>query len=410
MLRRLAIGLTIVLLVGIAAGSLPAGLASGSSPLPDTTGQPPVQTTPDGFTNTVFEIRLSLNSSARWTVRHSTPLPNETEREQFETYAERFTTETTDAYADFRTRAQRLTAFGANATGRGMAATGFSRDARVEERFAGTRGVIELSFLWTNFSQERANAVVAGDVFEGGMYISSDQRLVVSRGDDARFVEMPEPTPDSLAVSGNVTASETVTWFADSDGRQFADSRPRVVLTDRNRLDDAGGTGSTSVAGTTTEAGMETQTSTDPSEGQSSSRFGPLAFVVAVLLLVGLGGSIAWYSGALPEIVAGSDNDSEELTEGVSPAETPEQPEPAVPDEELLSDEDRVLELLEQNGGRMKQVNIVSETDWSKSKVSMLLSEMEDEGEISKLRVGRENIISLSGEEPDAVGSPFDDE
>jgi len=69
-----------------------------------------------------------------------------------------------------------------------------------------------------------------------------------------------------------------------------------------------------------------------------------------------------------------------------------------------------VLSMLEGNGGRMKQVDIVDETGWSKSKVSMLLSDMEEEGEISKLRVGRENIISLKGNEPEAAGSPFDDE
>jgi len=74
------------------------------------------------------------------------------------------------------------------------------------------------------------------------------------------------------------------------------------------------------------------------------------------------------------------------------------------------SDEDRVVALLEANGGRMKQVNIVAETEWSKSKVSMLLSEMDEDGTISKLRVGRENIISLDGDEPAAAGSPFDDE
>jgi len=40
----------------------------------------------------------------------------------------------------------------------------------------------------------------------------------------------------------------------------------------------------------------------------------------------------------------------------------------------------------------------------------MLLSDMEDEGQISKLRLGRENIISLAGQEPEAAGSPFEDE
>ena len=40
----------------------------------------------------------------------------------------------------------------------------------------------------------------------------------------------------------------------------------------------------------------------------------------------------------------------------------------------------------------------------------MLLSDMEEEDRISKLRVGRENIVSLAGQEPDAAGSPFNDE
>ena len=40
----------------------------------------------------------------------------------------------------------------------------------------------------------------------------------------------------------------------------------------------------------------------------------------------------------------------------------------------------------------------------------MLLSDMEEDEEISKLRVGRENIVSLTGHEPDAAGSPFDDD
>ncbi len=58
----------------------------------------------------------------------------------------------------------------------------------------------------------------------------------------------------------------------------------------------------------------------------------------------------------------------------------------------------------------MKQHRIVDETGWSKSKVSVLLSEMEEEGTVSKLRVGRENVVSLDGFEPPAAGSPFDEE
>lgn len=66
---------------------------------------------------------------------------------------------------------------------------------------------------------------------------------------------------------------------------------------------------------------------------------------------------------------------------------------------ELLSDEERVERLLSSNGGRMKQANIVKETDWSNAKVSQLLSSMEEEGQIDKLRIGRENLISFPDED-----------
>jgi uncharacterized membrane protein len=68
-------------------------------------------------------------------------------------------------------------------------------------------------------------------------------------------------------------------------------------------------------------------------------------------------------------------------------------------DTELLSDEERVERLLSSNGGRMKQADIVKETDWSNAKVSQLLSSMEEDGQIDKLRIGRENLISFPEED-----------
>lgn len=57
----------------------------------------------------------------------------------------------------------------------------------------------------------------------------------------------------------------------------------------------------------------------------------------------------------------------------------------------------------------MRQVNIVEETGWSKSKVSMLLSEMEEKDLLSKLCIGRENVVALPGYELDAADSSFED-
>ncbi|AFO56615.1 MULTISPECIES: helix-turn-helix domain-containing protein [unclassified Natrinema] len=74
--------------------------------------------------------------------------------------------------------------------------------------------------------------------------------------------------------------------------------------------------------------------------------------------------------------------------------------------EEFVTDRERVQQLLRENGGRMKQSQIVDSVDWSKAKVSRLLADLEDDGRITKLRLGRENLVCLPGHEPTASKSP----
>ena len=73
-----------------------------------------------------------------------------------------------------------------------------------------------------------------------------------------------------------------------------------------------------------------------------------------------------------------------------------------------ISDEERVLRYLRPHGGRMRQGELVDCTEWSKSKMSRLLSDMEDEGTIKRTQIGREKIVALPGYEHEAVKSPFD--
>jgi len=80
------------------------------------------------------------------------------------------------------------------------------------------------------------------------------------------------------------------------------------------------------------------------------------------------------------------------------------------PQPEPVTDEDRILEILEENGGRVRQQAIVQRTDWSKSKVSRRLSKMEDDDLISKISVGRENLVTFHDEEPEAAKAPFESE
>ncbi len=107
--------------------------------------------------------------------------------------------------------------------------------------------------------------------------------------------------------------------------------------------------------------------------------------VIAVLILLGVAYAREWSQPG---------SDDAEPTDG-GDADGPVDP-------ELISDEERVMRLLKDNGGRMKQAKIVEETGWSNAKVSQLLSEMAEDDQVEKLRLGRENIISLPEESDDA--------
>lgn len=81
-----------------------------------------------------------------------------------------------------------------------------------------------------------------------------------------------------------------------------------------------------------------------------------------------------------------------------------------LPEEAMLTDEDRITELLTRYGGRMKQADVTEETDWSKSTVSRKLSKMEEKGLVTRVQVGRGNLVFLSGYEPETAKPPFEQE
>lgn len=374
MSERLAVGLAVLVLSGLVVVPAAGASTARSGSLG---GAVAVQ---NNFEHTTFVITVYENGSARWTFRYTQPLENESQEQNFKVFAQDFNENETELYRSFKSRAEQLTAAGTNATGRQMEAKAFSKHAEVAVTPSGDQGVVEMSFLWTNFAQAQGETVTVGDVFEGGLYLGPNQRLRIEHGPSMEFSNV-EPQPDS-------DTGDTITWTGE---RQFNNNKPHVEL-------NPPGSGNP--------------------EGNGSGV--PTMVAIALVLLLGVGAVVAWRSGAFGD---GDERANVPADDGGQPTPTPADAdggvgspgggvagEPAVPDEELLSDEDRVLHLLEDNGGRMKQVNIVEETGWSKSKVSMLLSDMEEEDKISKLRVGRENVISLKGHEPDAARSPFDED
>lgn len=73
-----------------------------------------------------------------------------------------------------------------------------------------------------------------------------------------------------------------------------------------------------------------------------------------------------------------------------------------------LLPEEYVLAEIEARGGRLQQQEICSYTGWSDGCVSRLLSEMEAEGTIERIRLGNEKLVYLPGSKPEC-GPPSGD-
>ncbi|QLG48196.1 helix-turn-helix transcriptional regulator [Natrinema halophilum] len=405
-----ASGSVVLATTGSAVQSTADTTADGGNPTAVATTPEPnkfVSQDTQNFDTTTFEIVVHENGSATWTFRHEQRFSNDENataaRKNFESFADEFEANETGLYDRFQNQSRLLTETGAQETGREMKATNFRRSARVEEQFTAT-GVVEMSFLWTNFAKTESGQVHAGDAFQD-IYLASDQSIVIEAGGDLSFHSVE---PDGKYAGNSLENADSVRW---SGEREFVDGRPRAIFDHPDGSDI--GTGGSDLS--------------SPNRGD-----GFIRYVVGGLVVIGAAIAVAvWYRRYGPGSVRSAEKTADRSPGATSasaaggassgaakdteqnrhaPGESDDRRESTpFSEEELLTDEDRVVKLIQENGGRMKQVNIVDETGWSKSKVSMLLSDMEDDGTISKLRVGRENIISLEGFEPEATKSPFDE-
>lgn len=332
--------------------------------------------TGDGDENPTQTIEIDLESDgdAVFSVRKRFTLEGAEEREAFDRLAREF--ESGEADGEFSaTVFERIAESASEDAGREMAIEGVERETRT----SGNAGTLELRFRWTNFAATPEEAIEVGDAMttDGEPWLpslSADQRLII-RAPEGYAVENAKP--EASVEPG------TVVW---EGPQQFEPGQPTATLVPSSRAGD-------DFPVLTVGLG--------------------LALVAAIVLLIyllsqrrstpppsrGDGGERGWGSLIVPPVGDGG----EETTE---PARNPEPEPPTEPDDpfdgvdpELLSDEERVVRLLEANGGRMKQASIVSETNWSNAKVSQLLSAMADEGRIEKLRIGRENLITLVEDE-----------
>ena len=337
----------------------PLATAAATDPVP---AQQTTETPALVAENTTFALQVQSNGDAKWTITDTYAL-DETEIDTFRDTAEQFASD--DSEAVWLPAFREAKGEASTVTGREMEITDVDRRYEVSDR----KGQLVLEFTWTNFAVVTGENIVVGDAFnstDGTWFgtLTADQRLVVSPPPEYGVESAPSAVDDGKLVF---------------EGRRtFEPGYLSVVYTGEQP---------------TTQTPAETPESVF--SGIDSAWIGG---IVLMLLLVGAVGYMfkTGYTDALPSVAAGAD-DRDDSAGTAAPASDSTASDDV--DVELLSDEERVERLLEENGGRMKQARIVSETGWSNAKVSQLLSAMDEEGRIDKLRIGRENLISFPDED-----------
>jgi len=367
-------------------------------------GATPAVAQPDTTEETRLEAQLQDDGDARWNVVAVVPLEDEEDIEDFQAFATAFESGERDfdlGIETFRRAAEETSAttdremrIPQDSTDRNAVIVNETEDGEV----VGQHGEFRLSFTWTSFARQDAS----GTLYLQDSFNTTNGTWLPGLSDGQTLVLKSPPGYGGPSTSPIAPRDGDLRW----EGPQTFDPGYFDIVYEPGN----GGPGST-----------DTGTPAGPGGTQLSTLLLLGAVVLsAAALLLGLyllwqrqdgeadGGTEATPS-ATDDPSAPTATESDETagvgtdTEPVAAGE--DEPEPAT-DPELLSDEERVEQLLERNGGRMKQANIVKETGWSNAKVSQLLSSMDEADRIEKLRIGRENLISF----PDEQLGEFDDE
>jgi len=361
----------------------------------------------DPATATRIRIEPTPDRDARWTVSVRYALSDETDRAAFDAAEDRFLDGEVgpDAtlFEGFAREASRN-------VDRTMQIEDVDRDVVVHENVSSfdvasdettAVGELRLTFVWTEFLEVDGENLLLGDALttpSGGTWLLSLE--------EGQTLEVA--TPEGYTVTGTPGAAVPL--------------RDNAVIVEGPRTFGE----NQRVAVVYSPAG----TSPPPDPDTPPWRMLTAAIVVAAVLIAG---SIVGYRRIGSGSTAGMGENGDEVAvdgdggshtdrghrrdaAGATGEAAPESDESAGGDDatsggeeaedlSLLSDEERVERLLEHNGGRMRQADIVAETGWSDAKVSQLLSAMAESDRVEKLRLGRENLISIPDGDGDNGGA-----
>jgi hypothetical protein len=317
----------------------------------------------------LISIDLEANGTAHWQVQYRYPLESEEQTEAFEAFRRDVEANRSAYREQFRRTMDQTVRIAENQTGREMSLSDPSVTTR-RQPVPQETGVVIYEITWHGFGVSDSDALTAGSVLSG-FYLDPATALTMTWPATYQ-VSRATPSPDTKSQN-------RVTWAGE---RTFGADEPRLQLTQPGP--------------TTKQASAGADQTTGPRTGASDGGSLVTPLVIGLLSIAVLGGGF---------VVVRRRGTATDDANG-----TPTASESGDPPEALLSNEERVLALLEANGGRMKQKAVADELGWRASKTSKVVSSLQDDGEVDVFRLGRENVLTLPDVSIDSSTEDQDDD
>jgi uncharacterized membrane protein len=278
-----------------------------------------------------YKVLVNIDGSASWTITQATDLNG-----------------LLDTWKSFQQRIENLVEEASNQTQREMSID--SNSLQMNTIWETQSQTTEYQFTWLNFSIIQDNQITFGDIFHLSNFFNQlygDGDLQISF--PATYsIQSAAPQPNG----GNPTP-QTLDWL----GTQFfVNGNPNIVL-----------------------RAATTSPSTTPSQDSNSS-----TWQLYVVLGLGLAVAVTAFSASFYVI-------KRRKPKKVDASRPPGQSDLPI----VESEEEKIIKVVQANGGSAFQSDVTEKCRFSKAKTSQLLTALEKKGVITRYKKGRDKIVTL---------------
>jgi len=340
----------------------------------------------------VLRAEVAPDGDAQWRIAYRIELSDENRTAAFESLQTDIRENTSAYVARFEGRMGTTVAAAENATGREMVASNFSVTAQRNPFPTSTEyGVVAYTFTWEGFAATQGQRVVAGDAL-AGLYLDSGTVLTIAWPE--------EYDVRSVSPAADQRSETAVTWRGE---RNFGPDQPGVVLAPASALPIRPLYLAAAAVVLLGIAGAVLLRRRGDFPIGAGDDLGPLAGDEDAVVAPDSAGEDDRDAGGSDDsasVERAHDDGAEEVADDEAAAGAAA--DATTPPDELLSPHERVLRLVTDNGGRMKQADVTDALDWSAARTSQVVGDLRDEGDIESFRLGRENVLRI----PEADDEP----